>query len=127
VVAVGKAETPEGGLDQKQEKKSALSEFVLRKSYQAMYGLDWVKCSLVGGTSIVPYIHFYLGVRPALDRKKCTICLKCVPVCPVGAIDMPEMKINSGLCMKVRCMKCADACPESAIRIIGRETGGISN
>lgn len=56
--------------------------------------------------------------RVVIDREKCTLCKKCVDVCPVFAIDPDDLnkkyKISS-YCNK--CGACIDACPAKAITI----------
>ena len=101
-------------------KKESLSKKLLRLSYQLMYLTDIPYSRLFKGKSLIPKIHFYLGIRPKLDRRKCTACGDCVPICPVDAIRMPEKRIDASSCMKSRCLKCVHICPENAISVRGR-------
>ncbi len=55
--------------------------------------------------------------RVTICKEKCTLCKKCLEVCPVFAIedhDLKEYKISS-YCN--RCCKCLDVCPTKAIKI----------
>lgn len=83
--------------------------------YQFLYFIDILYSKIFNGKSIIPLAHYYFGLRPHLERSKCTECGDCVPICPVDAIRIPEKKIDRNLCMSVRCMKCIEACNESAI------------
>ncbi|MBW1785006.1 MAG: DUF362 domain-containing protein [Deltaproteobacteria bacterium] len=93
---------------------------LLKAAYQLMYLSDLAADRVFGELSLIPKIHFHMGIHPSLNGKKCTVCGLCNDVCPVSAIDLREKKINTALCMRVRCLKCVEACPESAITIRGR-------
>jgi len=43
---------------------------------------------------------------------ECTKCGVCENVCPVGAIDAPNLKVNSGEC--IACLRCIYACQEKS-------------
>jgi len=53
----------------------------------------------------------------AVDRRKCTLCMACVSVCPASALhdgqDLPMLRFIESNC--VQCGICEKACPESAI------------
>ncbi|MBL8586956.1 MAG: 4Fe-4S binding protein, partial [Methylobacteriaceae bacterium] len=53
------------------------------------------------------------------DLAACTLCLSCVPACPVGALgdkaERPALTFDEGLC--VQCGLCAATCPEKAIEL----------
>ncbi len=97
--------------------KESMAKKLLRLSYQLMYLSDIPYSRSLEDKSLIPKIHFYLGIRPKSDRRKCTACGEGVSICPVDAIRMPEKRIDPSLCMKMRCLECVQACPESAISI----------
>ena len=65
-------------------------------------------------------------------RKQCTAgcigCMKCVKVCPTGAVTVKDFvaSVDSGLC--TGCEACAEACPTGCIQILrGGRNLSISN
>lgn len=89
--------------------------------YRVVYLIDLVYSNMSRQDSLLPKIHYYFGIRPFIQKKQCNLCGKCIPICPVNAILLPERKIIGKSCMIVRCLKCIPACPENAISIKGRE------
>ena len=59
-----------------------------------------------------------------INKNKCTLCMACVSVCPVSALqdhpDQPKLSFIEENCMQ--CGLCATACPEDAIRLHPRIT-----
>jgi len=59
--------------------------------------------------------------EPLRDKEKCTLCNKCLEICPMGAIkrveDSPKdiMEFNYDLC--IGCGLCASNCPSNAISL----------
>ena len=57
-----------------------------------------------------------------IDKAACTLCMACVSVCPVDALeagtDRPLLAFIESNC--VQCGLCASACPEQAIQLIPR-------
>jgi uncharacterized protein (DUF362 family)/NAD-dependent dihydropyrimidine dehydrogenase PreA subunit len=100
--------------------KDSISKKLHTLSYQLMYLSDIPYAWICRGKSLVPKVHFYLGIRPKLDPHKCTDCRDCVSICPVNAIQIPQRRIDHSLCSQVRCLKCIDICPFNAIQIKGR-------
>lgn len=84
-----------------------------KRNYQRMYLADKYLSKLLGRSS-VPYIHYYLGIRPYIDKRKCVLCGRCKEICPANAIR--GKKISSKRCMAVRCMKCEEICEYGAVR-----------
>ncbi len=57
-----------------------------------------------------------------VDKEACTLCMACVSVCPVSAIqgggDLPQLHFREEQC--VQCGMCETACPEDAISLHAR-------
>ena len=68
-----------------------------------------------------PYRKYIDAYRSAVavDMPRCTLCGRCVRLCPVGnlSIEGGELKA-AGRC--VFCARCYDFCPESAITFLGK-------
>jgi len=90
-----------------------------RALFRAMYWVDIPFSRLSGGRSLIPWVHYYLGVRPAIDRQRCDGCGVCANVCPVGALDPTNRRIDAARCMSLRCLRCREACPRGAIVLGG--------
>ena len=62
------------------------------------------------------------AIRPEvfLDKSKCSLCGRCVAICPTGAASLlgESSTIDRSIC--VGCGKCAEVCPNEARRLIGR-------
>ena len=58
----------------------------------------------------------------SLNADACTLCLACVSLCPVGALqdnpDRPQLRFQEDACLQ--CGICADACPENALTLTPR-------
>ena len=100
--------------------EDTLSKKIHRFGYKVIYFCDIFYNRLSKQNSIIPVLHYYFGIRPVLHPKWCNQCGKCLPICPVDAIDLKKQKISAKRCMPVRCLECIDACPENAIGVRGR-------
>lgn len=60
----------------------------------------------------------FLGKLLIADKKKCTMCMKCVNNCPVGNISSDGQSIKFGW-KCIFCMKCIYSCPTRAITLRG--------
>lgn len=59
--------------------------------------------------------------RVLVDRKRCTICLTCVRVCPQGAMGRVERRPVYNPLICTGCGTCAAECPMEAIQLVGQE------
>jgi uncharacterized protein (DUF362 family)/ferredoxin len=100
-------------------KRNALKIQLHRMYYKFIYLIESLLTSKDSYGKIIPYFHYYLGIRPVIDKKLCNKCGKCLEVCPVDAIDIENKEIRSERCMYVRCLKCKKACPLNAIKFKG--------
>lgn len=55
----------------------------------------------------------------SFDKQKCSLCSKCLAVCPVRRIENDILKIERERC--IRCGMCMDVCLNDANGIIGKE------
>ena len=53
------------------------------------------------------------------DADKCTNCLKCVSVCPTGALTERDKTLEVAFDLCNACGNCVEECPESAMKIFG--------
>lgn len=55
-----------------------------------------------------------------VNTEACTLCLACVSLCPVGALndnpDKPQLRFQETACLQ--CGICANTCPENAITLV---------
>lgn len=85
--------------------------------FWGLYVGDFICSRFISDKSILPFFHWYFGIRPKIDKDTCTKCGKCIEICPVNAIDIDEdIKIERKKCQEVRCFKCMDICTEDAIK-----------
>jgi len=98
--------------------KTGILTALHRAGIWGIYAADWLY-SAASGKTIIPSFHFYAGVRPRINRKRCNGCGECERVCPASAIDTAARKIDAGKCMYVRCLRCVEACPQNAISVLG--------
>jgi len=66
---------------------------------------------LQGGQVLTP------PARLQIDRRKCAVCLTCVRVCPVKAMDRVERRPMANPLACVGCGTCASECPQDAIQL----------
>ena len=77
-----------------------------RMFYAMFYCLDNIKCSILGGNSILPVLHWHLGVHPELGDLSESELKKLSLICPVAAIDAKRGRIIKERCIRVRCLRC---------------------
>ncbi len=57
-----------------------------------------------------------LTAKPAEDRKKCTLCNKCIEICPTEIIASKNGKLAFNYDKCIRCFCCVEVCPEGAMK-----------
>ena len=98
----------------------AAKKKIHRLAYRLIFVLEIILSHLIGIRSIVPYFHYYLGIRPKINPNLCNQCGDCADVCPIDVIDLKKKKILKG-CMYLRCLRCYKECNLNAIELIGRK------
>ncbi len=96
--------------------KRVLSQNMFCFFFKLMHIIDYVYSRIFPKKTLIPLFNWIIGLRPKIIKSKCTKCMLCVKVCPVGAIDN-HLKINRKKCMDARCLKCVKICPVGAIQI----------
>ncbi len=86
--------------------------------YWLLYCVDGIQSFLTKRT-LIPLIINSIGTRPKILKDKCVKCKKCVEICPVEAIRLPEYEIDFIKCKDIRCLRCYDVCNYDAIKIKG--------
>jgi uncharacterized protein (DUF362 family)/Pyruvate/2-oxoacid:ferredoxin oxidoreductase delta subunit len=108
------------GREQYVQQKNNLKKIINRKIYKSAYAIDIFLNRFLKNKSIIPWMHYYFGIRPVIKKKLCDSCGKCINACPINAIDHEYKRIKSN-CRHLRCLRCLDACPVSAIKISKRK------
>jgi uncharacterized protein (DUF362 family) len=88
--------------------RNSLKEKAHRFFYATFYWMDNAKCSVIGGKSIIPSLHWHLGIHPEIGDVTREELYEIASICPINAIDVDEGKINKEKCMEVRCLKCSE-------------------
>ncbi len=72
---------------------------------------------------IVPLPNFirrlmtgHLTLRPKEVKEKCTLCNKCVDICPTFVISNLGDRLNINYDKCIRCFCCVEVCPEAAMK-----------
>ncbi len=67
----------------------------------------------------------HTDISPAIERKECTGCGRCMDQCPVQAIGYRRKKalINTVAC--IGCAKCITVCPQGAVKISWNENNRL--
>ena len=85
---------------------SFFKERIYRMTYSTLYRLDTIKCSLLGGNSMIPSLHWYLGIHPKIGKVTQEELEELSLLCPVGAINIEKRNITREKCARIRCLKC---------------------
>lgn len=56
-------------------------------------------------------------VNLLVSKSRCTKCKKCIPACPVHALNENNLKISLDSTVCINCYYCLSICPENAIKI----------
>jgi uncharacterized protein (DUF362 family) len=109
--------------------ESSLRKRLHRIIYSIFYFLDEIKCSTLGGNSIIPSMHWYFGIHPEIGKVTLEELKHLSSLCQVGAISIEEGKIIKDKCIKVRCLKCYREAEHGKIFIKGfnRPKGRLRN
>lgn len=62
-----------------------------------------------------------LGKTPviSLDKQKCSLCGRCIPLCPARSVEGGALSLDRKLC--TACGKCTELCLNDANRLLGKE------
>ncbi|WP_456370193.1 DUF362 domain-containing protein [Geoglobus sp.] len=98
-------------------KAIAESDFVLVATHFKLHMRGGIGGSMknigVGCVTKTTKYDIHLPSPPEIDLERCTKCMRCVEVCPFGAIR--DFVIDTSRCMK--CLGCYEVCEDHAIRI----------
>ena len=100
-------------------KQKTLHRLLHNALFRGMYVADYLYSIRYPNGSLIPTLHWYIGIKPKIDQSKCDKCGICVDICPIKAINAETIQIDRKKCMYVRCLKCAELCPAGAIEIKG--------
>ncbi|MBI3795263.1 MAG: DUF362 domain-containing protein [Nitrospinae bacterium] len=62
------------------------------------------------------FILNHLTAKPKEARDKCTLCNKCVNICPTEVISVKNERLKFDYDKCIRCYCCVEVCPEGAMR-----------
>lgn len=99
-------------------KRKSLEQRAYEAAFKLCYNAENLFSFFNKTASLIPYIHWYLGIRPVLMTKSKKQLEKINQICPVRAIDLKKGKINRDKCMQVRCLKCYKKYP-NLIKLVG--------
>ncbi len=88
------------------QRRDSFKERLHRKIYSAFYRIDHIKSAIFGGASIIPQLHWYLGVHPEIGNVSEADLKKLADICPLGAIDVKGRRIVKQKCIHARCLRC---------------------
>ena len=91
----------------------------IRAGYRTIYALDSLLARLGIKSSIVPQVHWYLGLRPAVGAADGAALEKGDKICPAGAIDPRRRRIVKNRCIRVKCLRCIDIEPPGSFVVRG--------
>ena len=101
------------------EEKESIKDRFHRAMYSAFYWLDELNNRVLGGKSIIPSLHWTLGLHPTLRNASHEELVFLSNLCPVDAISIENKQIIKEKCIKIRCMKCYNEGPPGTIILKG--------
>lgn len=99
--------------------QNGLKKKVHRALYSAFYLIDELKDKTIGGKSIIPELHWSLGLHPDVSSLNESELKTVAKLCPVNAIDIEKKKINKERCINVRCLQCYTKDPTKKVQLKG--------
>ena len=71
---------------------------------------------MVGPKVLQRFILNNFTSKPVEDRSKCTLCNKCIEICPTEIITVKNGKLAFNYDKCIRCFCCVEVCPEGAMK-----------
>lgn len=71
----------------------------------------------IGPKILRQYLRDWLVPKPITLHQKCTLCRKCIGVCPPDVIEVVDNKITINYEKCIRCFCCVEICPEAAMTV----------
>lgn len=71
---------------------------------------------MVGPKIFQRFIINHLTAKPVEDRSQCTLCNKCIEICPTEIITVKSGKLAFNYDKCIRCFCCVEVCPEGAMK-----------
>lgn len=71
---------------------------------------------MVGPKILHRFIINHLTAKPVEERSKCTLCNKCIDICPTEIITVENGKLAFNYDKCIRCFCCVEVCPEGAMK-----------
>ncbi|MBI5638032.1 MAG: DUF362 domain-containing protein [Nitrospinae bacterium] len=71
---------------------------------------------IFGPKAFQRFVLNHLTAKPMEDRSKCTLCNKCIEICPTEIITVKNGKLAFNYDKCIRCFCCVEVCPEGAMK-----------
>lgn len=71
----------------------------------------------IGPRLLRTYLRDWLVPKPITLHPRCTLCRKCIGVCPPDVIEVVDDKIRINYEKCIRCFCCVEICPEGAMTV----------
>lgn len=99
--------------------QASLKKKLHRALYSTFYWLDEVKAKTLGGKSIIPELHWSLGLHPDVSKLNQQELAEVAKLCPVNAISVEKGTIIKDKCINVRCLQCFTKDPSKKVEVKG--------